>query len=325
VPLFVPLLGHLGVELFFVLSGFLIGRILIRIARDGPRLADWGVFMVRRLMRTFPLYAVWVVVLVLVVPPADPWKYLRIYLSFTQSLAWPMPADDWFVVSWSLAIEEWFYLLFSASFLGGCALARRRGAWPVILAFIVVPCAARFLVPLDLPWDQYIRRVTLLRLDAIALGVATAKLCWDRPRVLQRWRWSLLAGALVLGAVVWTWASVVGRFEPIDLAWRSLVFPVTSLGFALLFPAALRLRIASRLAARAVRALSHGAYALYLTHATMLQLAWPISLRLPVPAVSGPVLALAASGILSWLSFRYFESPILARRPRERRPAPRAR
>ena len=44
--------------------------------------------------------------------------YAVLYGTLTQDLlAWPMPEDNWFGVSWSLTIEEWFYLLFSAIFL----------------------------------------------------------------------------------------------------------------------------------------------------------------------------------------------------------------
>ena len=51
-------IGDTGVEMFFALSGFLIGRILLGIATNRPRWHDYGVFMVRRAMRTLPLYFV---------------------------------------------------------------------------------------------------------------------------------------------------------------------------------------------------------------------------------------------------------------------------
>ncbi|MGI4978660.1 MAG: acyltransferase family protein, partial [Janthinobacterium lividum] len=106
-PAFVSLAGVFGVELFFVLSGFLIGTLLVRAAATAPGWPGWRAFMLRRWLRTLPLYAAWIALMAVFWPPADGrlgWHLLR-YLTLTQNLAWPMPADNWFGVSWSLAIE----------------------------------------------------------------------------------------------------------------------------------------------------------------------------------------------------------------------------
>jgi len=81
--------GFYGVELFFVLSGLLIGRILIGILDAGPTWRAWRVFMTRRWMRTLPVYFLWLAVLALVWPPPDRglWTVLPWYLTMTQNLA----------------------------------------------------------------------------------------------------------------------------------------------------------------------------------------------------------------------------------------------
>jgi peptidoglycan/LPS O-acetylase OafA/YrhL len=166
-------LGYFGVELFFILSGFLIGRILIGIAANKPGPRDWALFLVRRWMRTLRLYFLWLVVLLTVTPPANFVATAAHYVTFTQNLTWPM--GDWFPVSWSLAVEEWFYLLFSFVLLL-LAAARVRGAvlWTCLL-FVTVPLAGRiFLIPPDAPFDVGMREVALVRLDAIAWGVIAA-------------------------------------------------------------------------------------------------------------------------------------------------------
>ena len=100
-PTLVPMLGH-GVELFFVLSGYLIGGLLLDIVERSPDRRSWFIFLIRRWMRTIPLYVVWVIVLLAFSPPwGSPVRYAIRYLTFMQNVFRPMP--DWFPVSWSLA------------------------------------------------------------------------------------------------------------------------------------------------------------------------------------------------------------------------------
>ena len=124
-PEWLSVSGFFGVELFFVLSGFLIGRLLLGIIAEPPSLRAWGVFMARRWMRTLPIYLLWIAVLAVIWPPR-PWDQVLRYATLTQNLAWPMPSG-WFGVSWSLTVEEWFYLLFSALLLSARGTARPAG------------------------------------------------------------------------------------------------------------------------------------------------------------------------------------------------------
>jgi peptidoglycan/LPS O-acetylase OafA/YrhL len=148
-----------GVELFFALSGFLIGGILIDLA---PTPANLRVFVVRRWMRTLPVY--YLVLLVYLAfprvfhdaPPEDAWRYFV----FLQNLT-----DDpkFFGVSWSLAIEEWFYVLLPLLLL----LLRVRYLHAVLL-LIAAGVLARVLLPVDF------RASVAGRLDAIAYGCLAA-------------------------------------------------------------------------------------------------------------------------------------------------------
>ena len=143
-------LGVIGVELFFVLSGFLIGGILIDLAETSPPLAGAAVrtFWVRRWMRTLPAYYLFLVFF-LWWDPASPelsigdrfWHYGF----FVQNLAWPCP---WFfAVSWSLAVEEWFYVLLPvAIFVAQRCLPKRTALWSIILIFIAASFVARGVV-----------------------------------------------------------------------------------------------------------------------------------------------------------------------------------
>ena len=117
-----PVSGHLeafsyggfgGVEMFFVLSGYLIGSILLRKIAASPQFDGGGLrrFWVRRWFRTLPLY--YLVLGINFIWTAHKTGESVIdgrYFYFWQGMAGDLP--DFFVESWSLAVEEWFYLLF---------------------------------------------------------------------------------------------------------------------------------------------------------------------------------------------------------------------
>jgi peptidoglycan/LPS O-acetylase OafA/YrhL len=236
--------GTYGVTLFFTLSGFLIGRILIRLAAQGAGWRDWLSFMRRRWARTLPLYGLWLLVLAEVWPPhaLDPgarerlWQALPWFATLTQNLAWPMRAD-WFAVSWSLCVEEWFYLVFSAALLaGGALLGRRLAFWTVLGLFLLVPPVLRACAP---GWSAAIHAdsgIVLLRLDAVGYGVLAAWLSLHAPAVM-RYRRAALAVGLGMAVLL-----LEGGFNPLlHLLGRwgdAATLVILPLGFALCLPAA---------------------------------------------------------------------------------------
>jgi peptidoglycan/LPS O-acetylase OafA/YrhL len=183
-----------GVNIFFVLSGYLIGGILLKALLNPETPFSLRHFWLRRWLRTVPAYAV-VLAVVLAAGALQhrlPAEVLR-YGWFGQSLAWPHP--DFFPEAWSLAVEEWFYLLFpGAVLLGVAAVGHRRWAFAgAIGLFLVLPPLFKLYqyglgVGLDLKsgqWDTYYRRVVAARLDAIALGVLG---CYLRHYHLGAWQ-----------------------------------------------------------------------------------------------------------------------------------------
>ena len=107
--------GFYGVEIFFCLSGFLIGKALLDLETIATehRASAIKIFLVRRWMRTLPLYYI-VLAAYFLFPSLDTAAQTRVwsYAFFVQNVITPMPAGNWFGPSWSLVIEEWSYLLF---------------------------------------------------------------------------------------------------------------------------------------------------------------------------------------------------------------------
>ena len=171
-----------SIEWLFVLSGFLIGSMLIRSfeTRGGWR-ASARDFWLRRWFRTVPNYY-----LFLLLNAALAWwgieegHFTWSFAVFSQSLAWMQTKPLFFAEAWSLALDEWFYfvmplLLGLVAFVK--ALNRRQVFWVVAVTLIVVPSVLRSTIvpPADFfEWDDHVRRVTIMHLDATGWGVLAA-------------------------------------------------------------------------------------------------------------------------------------------------------
>lgn len=137
-----------GVSIFFVLSGFLIGRILFQIILN--KTLDFKEilsFWKKRWLRTVPAYAVILIILgvatLLFVPTSFPAKWYE-FLYFSQNLFRERPS--FFAESWSLCIEEWFYLLTPIYFYFLVVKLNKKLAWicATILLFILIITLIRY-------------------------------------------------------------------------------------------------------------------------------------------------------------------------------------
>ena len=103
--------GYYGVDLFFVLSGFLITNILLK-KNDNTNFKNWVNFIGRRALRIFPIY--YLTILLLLILDYQPLKKELLYVAtYTYNYAWeyfelPLSNISHF---WSLAVEEQFYLV----------------------------------------------------------------------------------------------------------------------------------------------------------------------------------------------------------------------
>ncbi len=319
-PLIVMYGAIVGVELFFTLSGFLIGRLLFAVAETDPSPHGWLVFMARRWLRTLPLYFLWLAVMPMVLgPPAHFAADLRRYLTLSQNLAWPMPPDRWFPESWSLVVEEWFYLLFAAALLGAVALTRSTKAiWPVIGVFVVVPAVVRTFIPADGNFIDNIYHIALLRLDAIAWGVALARLERDGSRLFRHPRAAFAAGAALLAALLAQ--DIVGLGVPMTgMAFAHLQLVLGSAALCLMLAGLLRLPPPVRPLAWIVRTVAKISYGIYIMNMTILVAVVDASLRHGRGLWTIVPVSLALIFLLPYLSFRFFEAPLLALRPRQAR------
>lgn len=174
--------GWVGVDLFFVLSGYLIGHQLFEGLLRGERL-DLGAFYARRALRTWPVfwlvlaaYFAWPTVLGGNTPPPL-WRFL----SFTQN--WALQPGTALSHAWSLCIEEQFYLVLPLAALLAARLGmRRRQAWIVFGALVALGVTARVLL-----WARH-------GLDSGDIAPATTRTsttprCAASTSSCPAWRW----------------------------------------------------------------------------------------------------------------------------------------
>ena len=259
------LAGLLGVELFFVLSGFLIGGILAAEAARGP--LQLRRFWIRRWLRTLPNYYLFLGLNILLErvlqgEGPDAWHYLV----FLQNLAWPNP--PFFPESWSLAIEELFYLAAPLLIVAGRLLPLRRISPPLLVLLgigVFTLIRIGWVLLFDPSWDAGVRKVALVRLDAIAFGVlAVVAVRHFRPGLAVI---RIVAGLGSLGTIACliTWF-VLPRDS--DFFARTLWFNLVPLSFAAFLPLAARWQGASLPAwwRTLVHKIALWSYALYISH-----------------------------------------------------------
>src|SRR5262249_54468852 len=128
--------GWIGVDLFFVLSGYLIGNQIFKplAAGDNPSL---GAFFIRRFLRTLPCYYAVLGIYFLWNDGAAPTAK---YVFFTQNFGIP----ETFAPSWSLCVEEQFYLLFPLIVLALHRLGCRNWFDYIVPAFLATEVVLRF-------------------------------------------------------------------------------------------------------------------------------------------------------------------------------------
>lgn len=310
------IIGVAGLEAFFVMSGFLIGGMLINIIQREVTLKAWWTFIVRRFLRVYPPYVVWLILLSLFTLPAAFNSYdLLQYFVFMQNFAWRMPPSDWFSISWSLSIEFWFYVSFGTLALIAARIKSLNGFLFVTLIYIFAPVIARCFVPDDISWDFNIRKVTIYQFDGIAYGVLAALWLRVNPKIYNVQTPLFYAGLmLILLTFTWWLTSEKGTFDVSIPFNRVFILNGYLLGITLMLPYLLNVQCSNHRVVRITEWLSDSSYAVYLVHLTVA--GWFSFLLVNSQPVLFLLAAVSTSLVLGGISLHLIERPILSRRPR---------
>lgn len=319
--------GWMGVDLFFVLSGFLIASQLLKPWADGSR-PQYSRFVLRRAFRTLPAFFV-VLLLYFALPQlreAQDIQPFWQFLTFTENLMFDPSSPKAFDHVWSLCVEEQFYLIFP---LVVAALAIAPSARKIATIFFVTIIAGIALrsflwsayvakVPFsptaESDWHGYVSLIyypTWSRLDGLVAGVAIAVLKIFRPnaweRLLAQPNMVIALGLTGIAAAIIVFA---GKFGLLVAA--AIGFPLLSLSVALVVAgASTGCSLLGRYRVLGGEALATIAYSLYLTH----KLAYHATLKWIAPALGASgysrfllaiVMALVMGAALYWLIERPF-------------------
>lgn len=362
--------GWTGVNVFFVLSGFLITGILFD-TRDDPHRARR--FYIRRTLRIFPLYYGIFLVFLLLTPfmhwnwslawmawplylgnflrflsPASALAGSPLQLAADAQLGSPHFRDGVMLYMghfWSLCVEEQFYLVWP--WVVFWVRSRRALIWLCSLVVIAGPLIRVFAQHVAPPWmlqAELLYRATPFQLDSLLLGGLVGLL----------WRGSHREQLMLLGRIVACIAAVAAlvycarTFHIHEANWRlNYAYPEWRLTWGLTFvnifsaaiilsvlrPVGLLYRVLCWPGLRWIGRISYGAYVIHdMLHEVIGKVGLSVFTR--VSALAGlrsnvvlrqwveiyPLLALAATLILAWLSFRYLETPFLNLKERYAKP-----
>ena len=274
--------GWMGVDLFFVLSGFLVAGQLLQPVAQGQS-PDFTQFFMRRVLRTLPAFLAMLAVYFSVPawrerPDIQPfWQFL----TFTQNLFIRLDTFKAFSHVWSLCVEEQFYVILPLALL----YLRRRPSATIVVSLLLGLCLAGMVLrgtlwleavghplgalhgtPDPRAYLEWIYYPTWSRLDGLLAGIALALIRVFRPgwwRELER-----RSGRITLVGVGGLYASIaffggqVAPFWPVVLG-----YPMLAISLAMLVAAAaMPHSTLGRLQVPGAQSLAIGAYSLYLSH-----------------------------------------------------------
>ncbi|MCC6727279.1 MAG: acyltransferase [Saprospiraceae bacterium] len=311
-----------GVDMFFVLSGFLIGGILLKDLEHDPNFSPKSLlhFWKRRWFRTLPNYYLILIINYLLVKTGltfgdlahFDWKFL----CFLQNFA--APFEGFFWESWSLAVEEWFYLLFPLILVAGIRWLSPKSAYIFTVAMMLIfPVAYRFLNfdsnMSDQQFDFALRKLVLTRLDAIGYGLLAAYFYQNFKAKWEQWRWPcFLFGAMGMTALLNLHPSLSSIYAQV------FFFPLVSIAIMLWLPLATSLKRFPGLVGKAIVYISKISYSMYLLNLgvvmALMQAHFTPSDTLDQYGKFCLYWALVIG--LSTLLYRYFEKPMMNLRDR---------
>lgn len=317
--------GFAGVELFFVLSGYLIGSILLRqYVSDDFSLQSVFIFLKRRWFRTLPNY--YLILLVnlgiaffLGYPSQSWYKYFYFFQNFkTNSIGF-------FSESWSLSVEEWTYILLPFSLFFelkfGYKLPKKWTFFSTILLLIVLAHILRYfnmknsdISTMEI-WNTNLKSIVIYRFDTILYGVLLAWMYQFYNHFLNTYKVYFLILAAHLFFLQFVILNVLG-VDIISCPVYFLVFYFTlsSLIFFLALPYFVFWKNSQFVFSKTITFISKTSYAVYLVHYSIVVVIFKYLLnQFLYQFPTGLILFIyfGVTFLLSYILYQFYEKPIM--------------
>ena len=322
---FMQLSGTIGVEVFFVISGYLIGGIILKmINQENFSIKIIFQFLKRRWFRTLPNYYFVLLLNVLlwyIIYKEIPAK-LGLYFFYLQNLTTTSPA--FFRIAWSLAVEQFCYIIapFFIFFLIKLFPNKSRSLlflWVSLLViglltFVRIQFHFTHTLTSLVNWNESLRKVTLYRLDAIYYGFI---LCYCLSKNYHNEKYNKLLFVIGLFSVfiLHVFIFAIGiSIQNNPFFFNVLFLPLNSFAICFMIPFLIKLEIKSQFILKWVSLISVLSYSIYLLHYTIIL--HSIKTFFPSDNLIGFTLFAYTLGywflvlIISALQFKYFEKPL---------------
>lgn len=317
--------GFLGVELFIVLSGFLIGGMLYKqFLHENYTLKDAGLFVTRRLMRVLPSYYLVILIITIIYllfgfSVSEVWKYPLMIQNFSS----PIPA--FFPESWSLPVKEMGYIFVVILLLVVSKTFIKASKQVLFLMVVIGLIVFTFLLKLyyDIHsanlqlriWSFTVRSVVIYRIDSVLIGVLFGYFYHNYKEFIMSKRKLFLAVGILLFLVLFLCIVVFKlRLTNASWFWNILCLPLVSTAICLFIPFLLNWKSPPQAIGNGITFICNIAYSIYLLHYSVVLFLlkyfidtkdfrlWQLNLF--------AILYLSITVGLSYLFYTYFEKPI---------------
>jgi peptidoglycan/LPS O-acetylase OafA/YrhL len=301
--------GTVAVHLFYVLSGFLITYLML-VERERSGTVAIKKFYVRRVLRIWPLYFALILATAVILPlvvtdfknPLSNTFLAVLLLLFQGNIAfilyYPFPPLEHL---WSIAIEEQFYLVIPHIGKSGANLVK------VFITIIVFWWSLMAIMGWLMPDNFFTILVTYTRYDCIAIGGLFACAYYYKHWILK-WIYHPIVGALSVVVVV-----AVAIFFPETIGIPYTVFTAVSFG-VLMLNVATNEKFFLKLDHPWLEKAGNWSYAIYMVHPFLLLIflsAVHTHMNEPFYQFAIYPIIIISTIVLSWLSYRFFETPFL--------------
>jgi peptidoglycan/LPS O-acetylase OafA/YrhL len=324
---FISIAGVLGVEIFLVLSGFLVGRTFYKIyIKTGFNFRNIIKFWKRRWLRVLPNYFLALIIggfISLYIGqklPLDLWKYPLFLQNFTSDIN-----SGFYYESWSISIGE-FATLLGPLLLYLSLLIKTKIPKPKLFLFVTIAVIVMFLaskwsysmnddVKTMITWSRNLKTAVIYRIDAVYYGVLAAYISMIYPKFWRTFRYfGLLLSLLLLFSLHVLAAQNYWYIETHSVFWNIWYLPLNSVAILLLLPFLSQWESVSKIADRPIRFLSSISYAIFVIHYSIVLRLLMYNLSIDnLPKFDSIIYILVYISLLMLFGYvinRYFEKPI---------------
>lgn len=273
--------GTLGVEIFFIISGFLIGKIVLKMfEKNDFSFLSIKVFLKRRWFRTLPNYYLVLLINVIlwyIIYNKIPEK-LYLYFFYLQNLTKTSP--DFYRISWSLAVEQFCYIIGPFTLLLLIKIFPKSKKHILFLAMSVFIIILFFFVRYYynqthqiksiIDWNQEVRKVTIYRLDSIYYGFVLYYF-FSKNYIKENWNLILMIIGLIGIFILHIFIFAIGiKAEENPFFFNVLFLPLNSISICLTIPFLVNLKFKKTFFLKTITVLSIISYSIYLLHYTVI-------------------------------------------------------